>query len=182
MRWIVCVVLALGCGCGEVATERPTVDFETFVRSFELVDLPLDTSLLYRVHNSPVVGARIDTLAVQTYLNAGYRLAENAPVYDGYAYGVRLPQGAGYEALVVYESWGQEQYFVLRTYTLEGVPVESLRMSGDSASRRRWMGEIDADRVVTVTSWTPYIGAADERAGLERRRFLLDTLGAIRPL
>lgn len=176
-----CALLLLGWGCGE--QEPPeVVDFETYVRSYEEVPLPLDTGLLYRVHNSPVVGARIDTLAVQRYINPAYRLAVGAPVYDGYAYGVRLPQGPGYEALVGYESWGREQYFVLRTYTLDGVLVEALRLSGDSASVRRWMGRIDEDRVVTVTSWRPYLGAADARAGVERRRYVLDTLGAIRRL
>lgn len=177
-----CGLLAACSGSASEGQRSAAPDFETWVRSFEAVGLPLDTALLYRVHNSPVVGGRIDTAAVQAYIDPTYRLAVGDPVYDGYAYGVRLPQGPGYEAVLVYESWGQEQYFVLRTYSLAGELVEALRFSGDSASLRRWMGRIDADRVVTVTSWTPYVGAADERAGLVRRQYVLDTLGAIRPL
>lgn len=129
-----------------------TNDFESFVNQFELIDLPMDTTLLYRVHNSPIVTTRIDTTAIQKFINKNYELKAEQPVYDGYAYGVRLPKVDSllYEALIYYQSKGRHQFFVLNTYTPDGDLVSVLPLSGDSNSYKRVTGHITTRRTIAV--------------------------------
>lgn len=127
-------------------------DFQSFVDQFELIELPLDTTLLYRVHNNPIVRTRIDTIAIQKFINKNYELKTEQPVYDGYAYGVRLPKGDSslYEALIYYQSKGRQQFFILNTYTPNGDLVDVLPFSGDSSSYKRVTGSITARGTIAI--------------------------------
>jgi len=92
--------------------------FKHYINQFELVNLPIDTNLLYRVHNNPIVKNRIDTTYVQKFIEEDYELRLDMPVYDGYAYGIRLPKEEyNYESLIHYQSDKREQSFV--SYTEE---------------------------------------------------------------
>jgi hypothetical protein len=127
-------------------------DFQSFVNRFEPVELPLDTALLYRVHNSPIVTTRIDTIAIQKFINKNYELKATQPVYDGYAYGVRLPkeENSLYETLIYYQSKGRQQFFILNTYTLDGDFVDSIPFSGDSSSYKRVTGNIATNGIIAI--------------------------------
>ncbi len=125
--------------------------FLRYVHQFELVDLPIDTNLLYRVHNSSLVKNRIDTTYVQNFLDKDYQLKTHMPVYEGYAYGIRLPrEDYIYESLIHYQSKGREQFFVLNTYTPEGMLLSSLPFSGDSSSYKRIIGQIEENRTIVL--------------------------------
>lgn len=126
--------------------------FQRFVRSFQEINLPIDTALLYRVHSSDLVTARIDTALVQDFIDKDYKLRVGDPVFDGYGYGVRLPREdtASYEALIYYYSEGREQFFVLHTYALDGTSLGSLPISGDSSSYKRLTATITERRVISV--------------------------------
>ena len=49
--------------------------FEGYINQFELIELPIDTNLLYRVHNNPIVKNRIDTTYVQSFIDEDPRIA-----------------------------------------------------------------------------------------------------------
>ena len=129
--------------------------FERYINQFELVDLPLDTNILYRVHNNPIVKSRIDTTYVQNFIDKDYELRLDMPVYDGYAYGIRLPkEDAVYETLIHYESNRREQAFVLNTYSDKGNLLSSLPISSDSSSYKRTIGEITENRTILLKIFT----------------------------
>ena len=128
--------------------------FERYVNQFELVNLPIDTNLLYRVHNNPIVKNRIDTTYVQNFINEDYQLRLDMPVYEGYAYGLRLPREEyDYESLIHYESSRREQFFVLNTYKPNGTLLSSLSFSGDSSSYKRVVGEIGENRMILLRAF-----------------------------
>ncbi len=159
----VLILLFGGCYWQETDIER---DFRRFKNSFSTTSLPLDTNVLYRVHNSDVVSARIDTAMVQAFIDAGYKLAINDPVYDGYGYGLRLPkeEDLDYEGLIFYESKGREQFFVLNTYTPSGELVSSLPISGDSSSYKRITGRITQSRLIGLREFVlhyPELGSIE---------------------
>lgn len=125
--------------------------FEHHLNQFELINLPIDTNLLYRVHNNSIVKNRIDTTYIQHFINNDYELRLDMPVYDGYAYGIRLPKEEYiYESLIHYKSNGREQFFVLNTYSVEGILLSSLPISGDSSSYKRVTGEITENRTILL--------------------------------
>lgn len=125
--------------------------FESYINQFELVNLPIDTGLLYRVHNNPIVKNRVDTIYVQEFIDENYELRLDMPVYDGYAYGIRLPKEEyDYESLIHYESSKREQFFILNTYSLKGNLLSSLSISGDSSSYKRIIGEITENRTILL--------------------------------
>ncbi len=136
------------CQTREVSKE---VLFGRFIKQFQEVQLPIDSSLLYRVHNNPMVQGRIDTLFVQKFIDAEYQLKVNMPVYEGYAYAFRLPKEENiYESLIYYKSEGREQSFVLNTYTPEGTHVSALPISVDSSSYKRIVGQINESRLILL--------------------------------
>lgn len=125
--------------------------FERYINQFELVSLPIDTNLLYRVHNNPRVKNRIDTTYVQNFIDKDYELRLDMAVYDGYAYGVRLPKDEyNYESLIHYQSNKREQAFVLNTYSSKGNLLSSLPISSDSSSYKRVTGEITESRTILL--------------------------------
>lgn len=125
--------------------------FEGYINQFELINLPIDTNLLYRVHNNPIVKHRIDTTYIQNFIEKDYELRLDMPVYEGYAYGIRLPKEEYiYESLIHYESDQREQFFVLSTYSPEGTLLSSLPISGDSSSYKRITGEITENRMIRI--------------------------------
>ncbi len=125
--------------------------FERHINQFELINLPIDTNLLYRVHNNPMVKNRMDTIYIQNFIDENYKLRLDMPVYDGYAYGVRLPkEGYIYESLIHYQSDRREQSFVLNTYSSKGILLDSLPISGDSSSYKRIIGEITESRIILL--------------------------------
>ena len=154
-------------------------DFESFVNRFELIDLPMDTALLYRVHNSPIVTTRIDTMEIQRFINKNYVLKAEQPVYDGYAYGVRLPRAdsLAYEALIYYQSKGRHQFFVLNTYSLEGDLISVLPLSGDSNSYKRVTGNITSRRTIAVRDFLLH----DREKGYTEYVYEIDNNGTIVP-
>lgn len=162
--FIVGAMMMLGsCYWQETDTER---DFRRFKNSFTTTSLPMDTSVLYRVHNSDVVTARIDTAMVQAFIDKSYKLRASDPVYDGYGYGLRLPKtdDLPYEGLIFYESKGREQFFILNTYTLGGELLSSLPISGDSSSYKRLTGRITQNRLIGVREFVlhhPELGSAE---------------------
>lgn len=127
-------------------------DFQRFTRSFQPIELPLDTGLLYRVYNSDVVTARIDTLMIQQFINPDYKLRVNQRVHDGYGYAVRLPEEDTllYQGLIHYLSKGYQQYFILNTYTPGGELVSSLPISGVKNNHNRRTGYIAQNRTISI--------------------------------
>lgn len=125
--------------------------FEQYINQFELINLPIDTNLLYRVHNNPIVKNRMDTIYIQNFIDNNYELRLDMPVYEGYAYGIRLPkEGYIYESLIHYQSSQREQFFILNTYSPEGTLLSSLPISGDSSSYKRLTGEIGENRMIRI--------------------------------
>ena len=125
--------------------------FKHYINQFELISLPIDTGLLYRVHNNPIVKNRIDTISIQNFIDNNYELKLDMPVYEGYAYGVRLPREEYiYESLIHYKSSQREQFFVLNTYSPKGILLSSLPISGDSSSYKRITGEISENRTIRI--------------------------------
>lgn len=134
-----------------IKEESKTELFERYVQQFKEVELPIDTDLLYRVHNNKDIGGRIDTTFIQKFIKADYKLRADMPVYNGYAYGYRLPrEGNNYESLIYYHSKNREQFFILSTYSLEGEPLSSLPISGDSSSYKRVTAQIDESRMILL--------------------------------
>lgn len=125
--------------------------FKHYINQFELVNLPIDTNLLYRVHNNPIVKSRIDTTSIQQFIDEDYELRMDMPVYDGYAYGVRLSKEEyNYESLIYYKSSKREQSFVLNTYSTNGELLDALVISSDSSSYKRIIGEITESRSILL--------------------------------
>jgi len=136
--------------CQSIGKDKQQL-FESYTNQFELTNLPIDTNLLYRVHNNPMIKNRIDTVYVQSFIDDNYQLRLDMPVYDGYAYGIRLPKEEyAYESLIHYKSDGREQFFILNTYTSEGVLKGSLPISGDSSSYKRITVEITESRTILL--------------------------------
>ena len=153
--------------------------FKDYVNQFELIELPIDTNLLYRVHNNPMVKNRIDTNYVQKFIDNDYELRLDMPVYDGYAYGIRLPKEEHtYESLIHYKSDGREQFFILNTYSLKGDLVSSLPISGDSHSYKRTTGEITENRTILLRE---FILNQPDSVSVEML-FEMDSIGMIVPL
>lgn len=127
-------------------------DFQRFTRSFKTIELPLDTTLLYRVYNSDVVTARIDTAMVQQFIDKTYKLRVNQRVHDGYGYAVRLPKEDTllYEGLIYYLSKGYQQFFILNTYTPDGDLVSTLPISGVKNNHHRTSGYIGQNRTISI--------------------------------
>ena len=146
---IITIITAfLQCQTREVSDE---VLFSRFIKQFQEVQLPIDSALIYRVHNNPMVQGRIDTLFVQKFINPEYQLKVNMPVYDGYAYAFLLPKEENiYESLIYYKSEGREQSFVLNTYTPEGTLLSTLPISEDSSSYKRITGQINESRLIVL--------------------------------
>ena len=126
--------------------------FKRFVKHFKPVELPMGTNVLYRVHNSDLVTTRIDTTYIQEFISPNYKLKVDAPVYDGYAYAVKLPKekALNYQGLIYYLSKGQSQYFILNTYSLDGELKSSIPLSGDSSSYQRQTCYISEERLITI--------------------------------
>jgi len=145
----------------------------------ELTNLPIDTNLLYRVHNNPMVKNRIDTTYVQNFIDKKYQLRLDMPVYDGYAYGIRLPKDEyKYESLIHYKSSGREQFFVLNTYSPKGDLRSSLPISGDSQSYTRRTGEITENRTILLRE---FVLNQPDSVSIEML-FEIDSSGTIMPL
>lgn len=134
--------------------------FKRFSKRFKTINLPIEENLLYRVHNSELVSARIDTSLVQIFINPTYKLKASAPVYDGYGYTVKLPKekGLDYHGLIHFESIGQRQFFVLNTYSLEGELISTLPLSGDSSSYKRQTCQISEDRLILIKDFLLHQG------------------------
>lgn len=163
-------------------SELPNEDssFQRFVQNFKPIELPLDTTLLYRVYNSDVVTARIDTLLVQEFIDKDYKLRINQRVHDGYGYAVRLPREDTllYEGLIHYISKGYAQFFVLNTYSLNGKLVSSLPISGVRNNHERLTGYISKNRIISTRAsilHQPDSGAAEYL-------YEIDQNGTIMPL
>ena len=153
--------------------------FEGYINQFDLIELPIDTNLLYRVHNNPIVKNRIDTTYVQSFIDENYELRLDMPVYDGYAYGIRLPKEEyNYESLIYYKSNRREQSFLLSTYSSEGNLLSSLPISGDSSSYKRIIGEITEDRTILLREFT--LNQPDSTS--KEMLFEIDPTGIIVPL
>ena len=153
--------------------------FKHYINQFELVNLPIDTNLLYRVHNNPIVKNRIDTTYVQKFIEEDYELRLDMPVYDGYAYGIRLPKEEyNYESLIHYQSDKREQSFVLNTYSPKGDILSSLLISGDSSSYKRITGEITESRTILLREFILNQPNSISREML----FEIETNGTITPL
>jgi hypothetical protein len=137
--------------CNQTTSER-SKSFKHFKKHFKTIDLPITTNLLYRVHNSKLVFARIDTSFIQQFINSDYKLEVNDPVYDGYAYSIKLPKGKeqNYEGLIYYQSKEQSQFFILKTYSLDGHLVSTLPLSGDSSSYKRQTCQISEKRLIVI--------------------------------
>ncbi|MFK7773538.1 MAG: hypothetical protein AB8F94_15415, partial [Saprospiraceae bacterium] len=89
----------------DVREESQTELFERYVKQFKEVPLPIGSDLLYRVHNNKDIGGRIDTVFIKKFINTDYELRADMPVYNGYAYGYRLPREENkYESLIYYQS------------------------------------------------------------------------------
>lgn len=126
--------------------------FERYIKQFKEVELPIGTDLLYRVHNNQDIGSRIDTIFIKNFIQPDYQLRADMPVYNGYAYGYRLPREENnYESLIYYQSKNREQFFVLSTYSLEGERLSFLPISGDSSSYKRVTAQIDESRMILMT-------------------------------
>ena len=144
------IAIIIFCKC-QTREESYQTSFNHFIKQFQEVQLPIDSALLYRVHNNPVVKGRIDTFFIQKFIDEDYQLKVNMPVYDGYAYAFRLSRDNHiYESLVYYKSEGREQYFILNTYTPNGTLLSSLPISGDSSSYKRIIGRINENRTVLL--------------------------------
>ena len=176
---LICSILFLMVAC-TTPEKKSTKLFNQFTRSFKTINLPMDISLLYRVHSSEIVSARIDTTMIQQFINKNYKLRANMPAYDGYGYGIRLPKEDSllYEGLVYYESKGQEQFFILNTYSLDGQLVYSLPISGDSSSYKRLTGSISRERTITIKN---FISNQPEKGAIEYL-YKIKTDGEIIPL
>lgn len=149
--FFVLVLVFLG-ACGSTSKEDTPRLFRQFTKRFKQVDLPIQESLLYRVHGNDLVSARIDTLMVQQFIDKNYKLRLDMPTYDGYGYGIRLPKKKelNYEGLIYYQSKGKEQFFILSTYNFEGKLIASMPISGDSSSYKRLTGRITDERTIIV--------------------------------
>lgn len=146
-----CLLLLLFMACDEPLPDKQK-DFQRFTRHFKAVELPLDTTLLYRVYNSDVVTARIDTALVQQFINPDYKLRVNQRVHDGYGYAVRLPDEDTllYKGLIYYLSKGYQQFFILNTYTPDGDLVSTLPISGVKNNHNRTTGYIGKNRTISI--------------------------------
>jgi hypothetical protein len=144
-------VFALLASCNLGSSDH-SKSFKRFSKRFKTIYLPIEENLLYRVHNSELVSARIDTSFVQAFINPTYKLKASAPVYDGYGYTLKLPKekGLDYHGLIHFESIGQRQFFVLNTYSLEGKLISTLPLSGDSSSYKRQTCQISEDRLIVI--------------------------------
>ena len=145
------IVLIVLIACNETTSDQ-NKSFKRFTKRFKTIDLPMNTNLLYRVHNSDLVSVRIDTSSIQQFINIDYKLELNVPVYDGYAYSIKLPKekGLNYQGLIYYQSKGQSQFFILNTYSLNGDLVSTLPLSGDSSSYKRQTSQISEERLITI--------------------------------
>jgi hypothetical protein len=145
-------VLLTACNLGSSDHSK---SFKRFSKRFKTINLPIEENLLYRVHNSDLVSARIDTSLVQVFINPTYKLQANAPVYNGYGYTVKLPKekGLDYHGLIHFESIDQRQFFVLNTYNLEGERISTLPLSGDSSSYKRQTCQISEDRLIVIKDY-----------------------------
>ena len=101
------------------------------------------------------------------------------PVYDGYAYGYRLPKNDNiYESIIYYQSKRREQFFVLNTYTSKGILLSSLPISGDSSSYKRITGQITEDRIISLREFI--LNQPDSIS--KELLFQIETNGTIIPL
>jgi hypothetical protein len=145
-------VLLTACNLGSSDHSK---SFKRFSKRFKTINLPIEEDLLYRVHNSDLVSARIDTSFVQAFVNPTYKLKVNDFVYDGYAYAIKLPKekDLNYHGLIHFESKGQRQFFVLNTYNSEGQRISTLPLSGDSSSYKRQTCQISEDRLIVIKDY-----------------------------
>ena len=177
ITYIVVIVLTMtACQIQEKSKQKL---FERYINQFELINLPIDTNLLYRVHNNPIVKNRIDTTYIQEFIDENYELRLDMPVYDGYAYGIRLPKEEySYESLIHYKSSKREQFFVLSTYSPKGDLLSSLAISGDSSSYKRIIGEITGSRAILIREFI--LNQPDSIS--KEMLFEIDSIGTIVPL
>jgi len=152
-----------------LSTSDRSKSFKRFTKRFKTVDLPISTEMLYRVHNSDLVSARIDTSLVQQFINSDYKLEVDAPVYDGYAYAIKFPKEKvlNYQGLIYYKSEGQSQFFTLNTYSLKGELIATLPLSGDSSSYKRQTCQISEDRLIITRSYLLHQEKAAEENAIE---------------
>lgn len=143
--------LILIMACNQITSDKAK-SFKRFSKRFKTIDLPMSTQILYRVHNNELVSTRIDTSFIQQFINVNYRLKADAPVYDGYAYAVKLPKSKeqDYQGLIYYQSQGQSQFFVLKTYSLDGELISTLPLSGDSSNYKRRTSEISEEQLIII--------------------------------
>lgn len=151
---ILLFVFALLTACNLDSSDH-SKSFKRFSKRFKTIHLPIEEGLLYRVHNSDLVSARIDTSLVQSFINPTYKLKASDPVYNGYGYAVKLPKekDLNYHGLIHFESKGQRQFFVLNTYNLEGKLISTLPLSGDSSSYKRQTCQISEDRLIVIKNF-----------------------------
>lgn len=133
-----------------------TPDFDTFVKRFQEIDLPIATEL-NRVHNSDLVTSRMDTLSIRTFIDSTYQVPPSMASY-GYAYGVRLPKDTfDYTALVYFKANNTLNAFVLKTFNHEKAVGELPLSAHHFKTNKTTTCQITKDRKIYLTTFSPYI-------------------------
>lgn len=138
---------------------RPTLDFDAFLESFPVVELPVtlstDLAVTFSKRNDPLSG-----LAVRQYID----LAENDSPDDEYTEYVacfRIPDTFEFQAVVYWRAGLMDYQYILATYDKHGNSLDRATLAGtnsDGNSVTESVAVFEDDWVIRVVTGTRTAG------------------------